>query len=98
MSHQFTMMEMITRISVQGFRLHKLSVQPLRSLEEKNTEHACGCKVKLRVVILHNQPPVTFCLCLLSLSRAGKGVFSAMKLGKIKMSKDDHKHRGKVAP
>lgn len=51
--------------------------------------------MKLKVVIFHNQPPVTFCLCFLHFSRAGKGVFSAMKLGKIKMSKDDHKNRGK---
>lgn len=98
MSHQFTMMEMITRINVQGFQLHECSAtQESARKEHANTEHACGCKVKLRVVTSHNQPPVTSCLCLLSFSRAGKGVFSAMKLGKIKMSKDDHKNRGKVA-
>lgn len=38
MSHQFTIMEMVTRINVRGFRLHTLSVQLHRSLEEKNMQ------------------------------------------------------------
>lgn len=41
-------------------------------------------------------PLSSYLLSLFPSTRAGKGVFSAMKLGKIKSSKEDHKKGGKA--
>lgn len=46
--------------------------------------------------IRHKFTIMTYVPSPFSSTRAGKGVFSAMKLGKIKISKDDHKKGGKT--
>jgi len=43
----------------------------------------------------HSEHIVTFFPQMFVLCRTGKGVFSAMKLGKTRSSKDDHKKEGK---
>ena len=76
----------------QNFDLQGLAdwISPQTTSLEKGEVEGPGGEGGLAMLYLC----VCVCVCVILSPRAGKGVFSAMKLGKTRISKDDHKRAG----